>query len=114
MNTEPAAAPARPGRFARWFPGLVRLREYQLAWLRPDLVAGITLAAYLLPAGIADASLAGLSPEAGLYAYLFSGLVFWLFCSRATRRSPSLRRSRSSSARRWGNSAGATPRGWRR
>src|SRR6185312_7988879 len=49
--------------------------------LRPDLVAGLTLAAYLLPAGLGDASLAGLSPEAGLYACLFSGLVFWLFCS---------------------------------
>ena len=46
-----------------------------------DLVAGLTLAAYLLPAGIGDASLAGLPPEAGLYACLFSGLVFWLFCS---------------------------------
>ena len=44
-------------------------------------MAGLTLAAYLLPAGIADASLAGLPPEAGLYACLFSGLVFWLFCS---------------------------------
>src|SRR4029434_8522332 len=46
-----------------------------------DLVAGLTLAAYLLPAGIGDASLAGLAPEAGLYACLFSGLVFWIFCS---------------------------------
>jgi SulP family sulfate permease len=51
------------------------------ASLRADLVAGITLAAYLLPAGIADASLAGLPPEAGLYACLFGGLVFWAFCS---------------------------------
>ena len=48
---------------------------------KPDLVAGLTLAAYLLPAGIGDASLAGLPPETGLYACLFSGLVFWLFCS---------------------------------
>src|SRR5262245_17517153 len=47
---------------------------------RSDLVAGLTLAAYLLPAGIGDASLAGLAPEAGLYACLFSGLVFWLCC----------------------------------
>jgi high affinity sulfate transporter 1 len=59
----------------QWF------REYRTEWLRPDLVAGLTLAAYLLPAGIGDASLAGLAPEAGLYACLFSGLVFWIFCS---------------------------------
>src|SRR5262245_12132052 len=49
--------------------------------IRADMAAGITLAAYLLPAGLGDASLAGLPPEAGLYACLFSGLVFWLFCS---------------------------------
>ena len=69
------------GLVARLLPGLVRLREYQLTWLRGDLVAGLTLAAYLMPAGLADASLANLPPEAGLYACLFSGLVFWLFCS---------------------------------
>lgn len=56
-------------------------RGYQVSWLRGDVMAGITLAAYLLPAGLGDASLANLPPEAGLYACLFSGLVFWLFCS---------------------------------
>lgn len=59
----------------RWLP------EYRAEWIRPDLIAGLTLTAYLLPAGIGDASLAGLPPEAGLYACLFSGLVFWIFCS---------------------------------
>lgn len=62
-------------------PALQWLRSYQHAWLRGDVVAGVTLAAYLLPAGLGDASLANLPPEAGLYACLFSGLVFWLFCS---------------------------------
>src|SRR5262245_3531446 len=57
------------------------LSGYRAEWIRPDLVAGLTLAAYLLPAGIGDASLAGLEPAAGLYACLFSGLVFWIFCS---------------------------------
>src|SRR6266481_4052085 len=63
------------------FPVLTWLRAYQPKWLRADLIAGVTLAAYLMPAGLADASLANLPPEAGLYACLFSGLVFWLFCS---------------------------------
>ena len=62
-------------------PALHWLRTYNMQWLRADVLAGITLAAYLLPAGIGDASLANLPPEAGLYACLFSGLVFWLFCS---------------------------------
>jgi SulP family sulfate permease len=65
---------------ARWTPP-PWLRGYSAAALRPDFVAGLTLAAYLLPAGIGDASLAGLPPEAGLYACLFPGLIFWLLCS---------------------------------
>ena len=62
-------------------PALTWLRSYDEGWLRGDLVAAITLAAYLLPAALGDASLANLPPEAGLYACLFGGLVFWLFCS---------------------------------
>jgi len=69
------------GRWYTIFPVLTWLPAYQPTWLRADLVAGVTLAAYLMPAGLADASLANLPPEAGLYACLFSGLVFWLFCS---------------------------------
>jgi high affinity sulfate transporter 1 len=56
------------------------LRNYQRGWLAADAIAGVTLAAYLLPAAIGDASLANLPPEAGLYACLFAGLVFWIFC----------------------------------
>jgi len=67
--------------WARWIPALQWLRSYDRTWLRGDVVAGITLAAYLLPAGLGDASLANLPPQAGLYACLFGGLVFWLFCS---------------------------------
>ena len=59
---------------AEWLPG------YQRGWFRLDFAAGITLAAYLLPAALGDASLANLPPEAGLYACLFGGLVFWIFC----------------------------------
>src|SRR6476661_5921931 len=65
----------------RWLPALGWLRTYDRTWLRGDLVAAITLAAYLLPAGLGDASLANLPPQAGLYACLFGGLFFWLFCS---------------------------------
>ena len=66
---------------SRIAPGLHRLSHYRRDWFRADLVAGVTLGAYLLPAGLGDASLANLPPAAGLYACLFSGLVFWLFCS---------------------------------
>src|SRR5881392_500343 len=83
-NLEPAGSESQPAARRAWyniFPVLTWLRAYQPKWLRADLIAGVTLAAYLMPAGLADASLANLPPEAGLYACLFSGLVFWLFCS---------------------------------
>ncbi len=80
MDATPPA-PAAAGGLARFLPALVWLRSYERGWLVPDLVAGLTLAAYAIPAGIADASLAQLPPQAGLYACLFSGLVFWLLCS---------------------------------
>jgi len=65
---------------ARWIPALSWLRAYDRTWLRADVLAGVTLAAYLLPAALGDASLANLRPEAGLYACLFGGLLFWIFC----------------------------------
>src|SRR5947199_1616796 len=83
-NLEPAGSESQPAARGWWyniFPALAWLRGYQPKWLRADLIAGVTLAAYLMPAGLADASLANLPPQAGLYACLFSGLVFWLFCS---------------------------------
>ena len=73
--------PSLQTRVAGVVPAFGWLRTYQPGWLRADLVAGITLAAYLLPSGLGDASLARLPAEAGLYACLFGGLVFWLFCS---------------------------------
>src|SRR5947208_15676735 len=73
--------PAARRAWDNMFPVLTWWRAYQPKWLGADLIAGIPLAAYLMRAGLADASLANLPPEAGLYACLFSGLVFWLFCS---------------------------------
>src|SRR5215469_6316576 len=73
-------APISSPSLARWVPALTWLRGYNGSWLRGDVLAGITLAAYLLPAALGDASLANLPPQAGLYACLFGGLVFWIFC----------------------------------
>jgi high affinity sulfate transporter 1 len=60
---------------AGWLP------QYQPAWLRFDLVAGVTLAAYAVPQSLAYAGLAGLPPQTGLYCYLLAGLGYMLFGS---------------------------------
>src|SRR6187455_1950224 len=48
-------------------PGVAALRSYERPWLRSDVVAGVVLAAILVPQGMAYAELAGLTPVTGLY-----------------------------------------------
>jgi high affinity sulfate transporter 1 len=43
------------------------VRTYERHWTRPDVVAGVVLAAILVPQGMAYADLAGLPPVTGLY-----------------------------------------------
>ena len=52
---------------SRYIPGLRAARTYQRGWLRSDLVAGLVLAAILVPQGMAYAELAGLPAVTGLY-----------------------------------------------
>ncbi len=56
-----------PTAIERFVPGITALRSYNPRWLRSDLVAGIVLAAILVPQGMAYAELAGLPPVNGLY-----------------------------------------------
>lgn len=70
-------------RESRWFflPIAGWLPQYQSAWLRFDLVAGVTLAAYAMPVSLAYAGLAGLPPQMGLYCYLLAGFGYLVFGS---------------------------------
>ena len=62
-------------------PGLRRLRAYQPSWLRGDVLAGVTVAAYLVPQCMAYGELAGVAPIAGLWAILPAMLLYALFGS---------------------------------
>ncbi|WP_282703503.1 sulfate permease [Streptomyces sp. CC219B] len=59
-----------PRGWRRLAPGLAALGGYRRGWLRGDVPAGITVAAYLVPQVMAYAGVAGLSPVAGLWAIL--------------------------------------------
>ena len=65
----------RPG-WAAAAPGLAQFRGYRRSWLRGDVMAGLTVAAYLVPQGMAYATLAGLAPVAGLWASLLPLLIY--------------------------------------
>ncbi len=74
------APPEKPaGRWRTVFPPARWLARYQTAWLRHDIVAGVTLAAYAIPVSLAYASLAGLPPQYGIYCYLVAGPAYALF-----------------------------------
>ncbi|MFL5997986.1 MAG: SulP family inorganic anion transporter [Streptomyces sp.] len=66
--------PRSPRRHApQWrhtMPGLGTLLGYRRSWLKGDVLAGVTVAAYLVPQVMAYAGVAGLPPVAGLWAIL--------------------------------------------
>jgi high affinity sulfate transporter 1 len=64
---------------AQWLPGLDTLREYQLGWLRHDIIAGIVLTTMLVPVGIAYAVASGLPGVYGLYATIIPLLAYAVF-----------------------------------
>src|SRR5712675_1900049 len=68
-------------RIGRIFPPFAWLGEYEPVWLRHDVIAGVTLAAYAIPVSLAYAGLAGLPPQVGVYGYLLGGLGYALLGS---------------------------------
>ncbi len=62
-----------------WLPGLETLRSYRLEWLRSDLVAGVVLAAFLVPVGMGYAEAAGLPAITGLYATIVPLVAYAVF-----------------------------------
>jgi high affinity sulfate transporter 1 len=65
----------------KFFPPAQWLAEYRTDWLRPDIIAGVTLAAYAIPVSLAYAALAGLPPQIGIYGYMLGGIGYALLGS---------------------------------
>ncbi|HJX89774.1 MAG TPA: SulP family inorganic anion transporter, partial [Pyrinomonadaceae bacterium] len=68
-------------RLRRWVPIIDTLQGYQLAWMRADFIAGLSVCIVMIPSVIAYAELAGLPPKHGLYAALGAMIGYALFCS---------------------------------
>jgi high affinity sulfate transporter 1 len=65
--------------WVRWLPGLQTLRQYQVAWLPHDILAGLVLTTMLVPVGIAYAVASGVPGIYGLYATIVPLLAYALF-----------------------------------
>ena len=61
---------------AHLLPSVDWLRHYPRSWLRPDLTAGLTTAAVVVPKAMAYATIAGLPLEVGLYTALVPMVVY--------------------------------------
>ncbi len=60
----------------RLVPSVEWVADYQRAWLRYDLLAGVATAAVVIPKAMAFAAIAGLPLEAGLYTALVPMVVY--------------------------------------
>jgi SulP family sulfate permease len=57
-------------------PGIGVLRRYRRSWLRPDVYAGISVVAYMVPQVMAYTALVGVPPVAGLWTALAALIVY--------------------------------------
>ena len=79
--TEPNSAGTKgaSAELSRWLPIVGWLPRYENRWWRPDLLAGLTVWALLVPEAMAYAEIAGMPAEAGLYAALGAIVGYALF-----------------------------------
>ena len=62
----------------RLVPGVLIMRNYQREWIKGDVIAGITVAAYLIPQVMAFASIVGLPAVVGLWAVLGPMAIYFV------------------------------------
>src|SRR5499425_803224 len=59
-----------------YFPITDWLFKYDKTWLRPDVIAGLTTAAVVIPKAMAYATIAGLPVQVGLYTALIPMVIY--------------------------------------
>jgi SulP family sulfate permease len=74
-----AARAARRTTLRRWLPIVAWVGGYRRQWLRGDTIAALTVIGLLVPESMAYAQIAGVPPQAGLYATLAGLVIYALF-----------------------------------
>ena len=69
----------RPSRLGRIFPVVDWLPNYQRKWLRGDLIAGVAVAALVVPKSLGYAGIANVPIQHGLYAAAAGAILYALF-----------------------------------
>jgi SulP family sulfate permease len=78
-DTETAPSPPRKSRLGRVAPIVDWLPRYQRRWLRPDVIAGISVAALVVPKSLGYATIAGVPIQHGLYAAAAGAILYAIF-----------------------------------
>src|SRR5512139_1855726 len=68
-------------RLGRYVPIIGWARSYQHEWLRDDLVSGVVVGAIMVPVAMAYAQMAGVPPQAGLYAAIVGMAAYAIFAT---------------------------------
>ena len=76
---EGTRAPAPPGVVARLVPIVGWVGSYDRRWLRGDLIAGVAVAALIVPKNLGYAGIAGIPLQNGLYAAAAGALLYAVF-----------------------------------
>ena len=76
-----ASRPQRqePSRMARLIPLLQWAPQYERGWLRPDLIAGLTVTALVVPKALGYAGIARVPIQYGLYAAAAGAILYAFF-----------------------------------
>lgn len=77
MDPDTAGSARTPA--PRLLPIVGQLRDYRRAWLRGDLLAGVVVAALIIPKNLGYAGIAGVPLEHGLYAAAVGALLYAVF-----------------------------------
>jgi len=73
------ASGGEPVGLARFLPIVGWLRGYDRSWLRGDLIAGVTVAALIVPKNMGYAGIAGIPLQNGLYAAAAGAILYAVF-----------------------------------
>jgi high affinity sulfate transporter 1 len=77
MSTDTGGA--RTGLLARRLPIVGWLGSYDRSWLRGDVIAGVTVAALIVPKNLGYAGIAGIPLQNGLYAAAAGAILYAIF-----------------------------------
>ena len=81
MSQQASAPATKPNALVRAIPILGWLPQYKKAWLGPDLLAGLSVWALVVPQALAYAAVVGVPAQYGLYTILGASVLYAVFAS---------------------------------